>query len=365
MEGHSLNEIGHEDDASLGLIRAMHVCQPFSLPFVVKALIKLGVPDILVEAGPHVELTATEIASRIVTPSGRAPDPGNLDRLLRLLASHNFLQASLNSENHDERKYALSLAGGLQYFASNSGRSLAPFLLLFTAPTTVLPYQFLHETVLDPSVEPAVRALGMKSWEYAQKHPKELGNLIDRAMGGSSALLIPLLLEKYTGFEGLGCLVDVGGGTGETLALILSKYPHLRGINFDQPHVVAKGVRVTGIEHVGGSFLETCPQGDAVFMKWILHDWSDEECVCILKNAYQALPPHGKLVNMDVVLPEVVDSSLKSQSGYKFDVMMMTHFQGKERTLSQFRKLATDAGFLRVEIVAAVAEQALLEFHKS
>ncbi|KAL3685173.1 hypothetical protein R1sor_003195 [Riccia sorocarpa] len=360
----SVNGVSHEDDASIGIMRAMHVCQPFSLPFVVKALIKLGVPDILVEAGLDVELTATEIASRIVTPHGKAADPGNLDRQLRLLASHNLLQASENSENH-ERKYALSLAGGLQYFASNSGRSLAPMLMLSTAPLTVLPYQFLHETVLDPSVEPAVHALGMKSWEHAQKHPEELGNLLNRAMTGCSALLIPMLLEKYTGFEGLGSIVDVGGGNGESLALILSKYPHLRGINFDQPHVVAKGLQVTGMEHVGGSFLESCPQGDAVFMKWILHDWNDEECVCILKNVYQALPPDGKLVNMDVVLPEVVDPSLKTQSGFKFDVMMMTHFQGKERSLSQFRKIAADAGFKRVEIVAAVADQTLLEFHKS
>ncbi|KAL3685011.1 hypothetical protein R1sor_003033 [Riccia sorocarpa] len=361
----SVNEIGHEDDSSLGLIRAMHVCQPFSLPFVVRALIKLGVPDILVEAGPHVELTATEIASRIVTPSGRAPDPGNLDRLLRVLASHNFLHASLNSENHDEMKYALSLGGGLQYFANNNGRSLAPNLMLSTAPVSMPSFQFLHETVLDPSVEPVVQAFGMKTWEYAQKHPEELGNLVDRAMGGTSALVMPILLEKYTGFEGLGILVDVGGGTGETLALILSKYPQLRGINFDQPHVLSKGVRVTGLEHVGGSFLETCPQGDAVFMKWILHNWSDEDCVCILKNVYKALPPHGKVVNLDVVLPEVVDSSLKSQCGFKFDVMMMTYFQGKERSLSQFRKIAADAGFMRVEIVAAVAELTLLEFHKS
>ncbi|KAL3687914.1 hypothetical protein R1sor_014223 [Riccia sorocarpa] len=114
-------------------------------------------------------------------------------------------------------------SGGLQYFASHSGRSPSPFLRLFTAPMTVLPYQFLHKTVLGPSVEPAVRARSMTTREHCQKLPEEVGNLVDRAMGGSSALLIPMLLEKYTGFECLGSLVDVGGGT----------------------HVLAKGVRVT------------------------------------------------------------------------------------------------------------------------
>ncbi|KAL3690907.1 hypothetical protein R1sor_004558 [Riccia sorocarpa] len=386
-----VNEIRQEDDESMGQIRAMHICLPLALPFAVKALIELGVPDILTEGGPHVELTAAEIASRCTE---RAADPESLDRLL---ASHNFLRVSVNSENPDQRKYAFTTAGGLQYLVKNNKKSVASQLLLNLTPEFVSPFEFLRETVVDPSILPAMCAHGMKQWEVLEKQP-ELGNLFNRAMAGSAALLMSTLLEKYKGFEGLGSLVDVGGGTGETLARILSKYPQLRGLNFDQPHVVAKGVQVPGVEHVGGNFFENCPEGDAVFMKvpsanevirpsmtrkmkakyiyisngyacgllhWILHDWSDEECVSILKNIYKALPPHGKVVNLDVLVPEVVDSSLKSQYTFQFDVMMWTYFQGRERTLSQFRKIAAHAGFMRVEIVAVVADQTVLESHKS
>ncbi|KAL3688143.1 hypothetical protein R1sor_014452 [Riccia sorocarpa] len=357
----SVNEIRQEDDESMGQIRAMHLCLHMALPSAVKALIELGVPDILTEAGPHVELTAAEIASRCTE---RAADPESLDRLLRLLASHNFLRVRVNSENPDQRKYALTTAGGLQYLVKNNKKSIASQLMLSLTPEFMSPFEFLRETVVDRSILPAMRAHGMKQWEVLEKQP-ELGDLFNRAMAGSAALLMSTLLEKYKGFEGLGSLVDVGGGTGETLALILSRYPQLRGINFDQPHVVAKGVQVPGVEHVGGNFFETCPEGDAVFMRWILHDWSDEECVSILKNIYKALPPHGKVVNLEVLVPEVVDSSLKSQYAFQFDVMMWTYFQGRERTLSQFRKIAADAGFMRVEIVAVVADQTVLEFHKS
>jgi flavonol 3-O-methyltransferase/caffeic acid 3-O-methyltransferase len=42
-------------------------------------------------------------------------------------------------------------------------------------------------------------------------------------------------------------LVDVGGGTGSSLALIAAKYPHIRGINYDLPHVVAASPSYPGI----------------------------------------------------------------------------------------------------------------------
>ncbi|KAL3701670.1 hypothetical protein R1sor_019692 [Riccia sorocarpa] len=361
----SMNEIREEDDDCMGQIRALHLSHtPVVLPFAVKALIELGVPEILVDAGPHVELTAAEIASRIETPTRRAADSENLDRLLALLASHNFLRVSVDSENPDKRKYAITSAGGLKYFVKNDTKSLAPLLMVQLEPDSLLPYRYLHETVLDPSTWPTIRAFGMHYWEHSEKYP-EFAAMFNRGMAGSSSSLMSSLLEKYDGFEGLGSLVDVGGGTGETLALIVSKYPQLRGINFDQPHVVATGVRVPGIKHVGGNFFETCPQGDAVFMKWIMHDWSDEKCVSILKNVYKALPPQGKVINIDVLLPEVIDSSFKSQAGFETDVMMLTFLQGRERNLSRFRKIVTDAGFMRVEIMATVFGQTVLEFHKN
>lgn len=46
------------------------------------------------------------------------------------------------------------------------------------------------------------------------------------------------ILETYTGFEGISTLVDVGGGTGHGLKMIISKYPSIKGINFDLPQVI-------------------------------------------------------------------------------------------------------------------------------
>ncbi|KAL2645201.1 hypothetical protein R1flu_012788 [Riccia fluitans] len=364
------HKIGHQErhseksDGDIGQIHAMQISLLAALPFAVKAVIRLGVPDILNDVAPQVQLTADEIATRIAAPSGKAADPENLDRLLRLLASHNLLTTTVSGT---ERRYGLTPASGLKYLASNEGRSLASLLLLNTSPEYFSPYEFLHETVLDPSLDPLRRAYGVGVFEFIEKD-RALGSLFNKAMAGSSALVMSSLLQEYKGFEGLKSLVDVGGGTGVNLALILSKYPHLRGINFDLPHVVNKGLQVRGLEHVGGSFFESCPQGDAAFMKWILHDWSDNDCVRILKNIAKALPPDGKLINVDVLVPEelVVDTSIKSQSGFLMDVIMLTYANGgRERNLNQFRKIGLAAGFSRVEIAASLVNQTVLEFCKN
>ncbi|KAK4835147.1 hypothetical protein QYF36_005955 [Acer negundo] len=69
----------------------------------------------------------------------------------------------------------------------------------------------------------------------------------------------------------------------------------LEGINFDLPHVIEDAPSYPDVEHVGGDMFVSVPKGDAIFMKWICHDWSDEHCLKFLKNCYEALPENGKL----------------------------------------------------------------------
>jgi len=40
------------------------------------------------------------------------------------------------------------------------------------------------------------------------------------------------ILEMYTGFEVISKLVDVGGGNGQNLKMIISKCPSIKGLNF-------------------------------------------------------------------------------------------------------------------------------------
>ena len=94
----------------------------------------------------------------------------------------------------------------------------------------------LKDAILDGGI-PFNKAYGMSAFEY---HGKDLrfNTVFNNGMSNHSTITMKKILETYKGFEGLTSLVDVGGGIGATLKMIVSKYPNLKGINFDLPHVI-------------------------------------------------------------------------------------------------------------------------------
>jgi hypothetical protein len=70
-------------------------------------------------------------------------------------------------------------------------------------------------------------------------------------------MLMNKILDTYQGFKEVQELVDVGGGVGSTLNLIVSRYPHISGINFDMPHVVTDAPYYPGKSESPFSTIET------------------------------------------------------------------------------------------------------------
>jgi caffeic acid 3-O-methyltransferase len=76
---------------------------------------------------------------------------------------------------------------------------------------------------------------------------QRLGALFDHAMAQHSVILVSKMLERFQGFDGVQQLVDVGGGDGSTLGMITSRYKHIRGINYDLPHVISQAPSLPGM----------------------------------------------------------------------------------------------------------------------
>ncbi|CAI0453227.1 unnamed protein product [Linum tenue] len=133
----------------------------------------------------------------------------------------------------------------------------------------------------------------------------------------------------YTGFDGLKSLVDVGGGTGAVLSMILSKHPSIKGINFDLPHVIEDAPPLPGVQHVGGDMFASVPSGDAIFMK-------------------------------------APDSSLATKNVVHIDCIMLAHNPGgKERTQSEFESLCKGAGFKGFRVLCSAFNTYVMEFLKT
>lgn len=331
-------------------------------PMVLKAVIELDVLEIIKRAGPGAHLSPAEITAQLPTTNPGAATM--LDRMLRLLASYDMLSYSLRTlpDGRVERLYGL--APVCQFLTKNEdGVALSALSLMNQDKVLIESWYHLKDAVLDGGI-PFNKAYGMTAFEYHGTDPR-FNKVFNNGMSNHSTITMKKLLENYKGFEGVSTLVDVGGGTGATLNMIISKHPTIRGINFDLPHVIEDAPTYPGVEHVGGDMFVSVPKGDAIFMKWICHDWSDEHCLKFLKNCYAALPDHGKVIVCEYILPVAPETSHAARTVFHVDAIMLAHNPGgKERTEQEFESLAEGAGFEGFRVACSAYDTKVMEFLK-
>jgi hypothetical protein len=206
-------------------------------------------------------------------------------------------------------------------------------------------------------------AFGENCWEFFAKHP-ENAKIFNDAMSGMTAQANQALHAVYD-FAGIKKIMDVGGGHGGFITSILEKNPGMTGILFDSTQVIegAKAkVEASAIadrcEVVGGDFFQSVPAGaDAIILKWIIHDWNDQQSVAILKNCHSALPENGKLMLVEAVVPQ----SSEPHFSKFIDLNMLVMTGGRERTEEEFRKLYEDSGFKLTRVVPTESPFSVIE----
>eukprot|EP00253_Pinus_taeda_P026778 PITA_26778 len=326
------SKIVNEDEWLLGMER---------LPMAMKAAVELDVLQIIANAGKGVQLSPTQIVAHLPTTN---PDAAiTLDRILRVLASHSVLSCSVTTNENVKAERFYGLTPLCKYLVKNKdGISLAPLLLM---GQDNVPTESWYYAVLEGS-KPFTKAHGMNAFDYAAIDQR-FNRLFNRAMSETSTMLMNKILDTYEGFKDVQELVDVGGGVGATLNFIVSRYPHMSGINFDTPHVVAEAPRHPVVKHVGGDMFDSVPSGQAICTKSILDDWSDEPCRKILTNCHKASPEKGKVIVVDTILPLAAETSPHARHAFNFDLLMLTNSPGgKERTEQEFQELSDEAGFV-------------------
>lgn len=200
---------------------------------------------------------------------------------------------------------------------------------------------------------PFEHVYGGKFFDYLQDHP-DTAAMFDRAMTSASATTNAAVVEAYD-FSKLQHLVDVGGNLGAALCSILQAFPKLRGTIFDLPHVEVRArdfVREQGLadrcDFAAGSFFEVVPPGaDGYFMKHILHDWGDEDCLRILRACREAMQFDSRLLICERIVPAGNEPSSAKLADLH---MFMTNHGGKERTEAEYAELleAAELSLLRV-----------------
>jgi orsellinic acid C2-O-methyltransferase len=163
-------------------------------------------------------------------------------------------------------------------------------------------------------------------------------------------------------------VLDLGGGYGGVLAVLLASHPSMTGAVCDLAYLALPATRYlerAGVadraRFVAGDFFQSVPRGyDAYVMKFVIHDWDDESAARILTHCRAVAAPSARVILVEQVVPDVLGTSVADQAVIRTDLTMMT-VGGKERTVEEYRALLAGAGWRLEQVARASAEFSVLE----
>ena len=217
---------------------------------------------------------------------------------------------------------------------------------------------------------------GGKLWKFFEDHPpreEQFGRAMNSLEGlGGVAMVEDVPFHKFTR------VVDVGGSRGHFLYKILKNNPSMDGILFDRSPVLENAKPLWNssggafndgtqerVHMVAGDFFQTGSipvgqDGDAYLMRYILHDWGEEEVIQILSNLHSSMK--GKKTTLLIGECSIPDRDTVGvpSAMYKIDMLMMNIFGGAlERTPEMWKTLLDSAGF---EFVTIHSTRSLVHF---
>src|SRR6476620_1575120 len=313
----------------------------------IQAVAEMSLADRISDSPRDVESLATECQV----------DAGPLKRVLRLLASHGvFREERPGGFGHTELSRTLR---------SDHPNSMRGWAQMTGGPIFSAFAGLMHSLRTGAPAFPTVH--GTTPYRYFASHPDDRAAFAG-AMGDWNRQLGKSLLAACDFSDG-ELFVDVGGSFGYLLGDLLTSCPQARGILFDLPDIAdGARARIQGLgfqdrcDVVGGDFFDSVPAGgDIYLMSWILHNWSDSDCVRILRNCRRSIKWSGRLLTID----HVIRPGNAPDFGRTSDLAMLVAFGGQERTEEEFRALLAEGGFRLRSVTPLSVPVSLLESEPS
>lgn len=288
---------------------------------------RLRIADHLKDGGK----TAAELAELTETH-----EP-SLYRLLRSLASSGLLQKDndgrfsntplgdvLRSDHPQSMRAALNMMGDPEHWNSHGNMQQS-------VKTGEIAFEY---------------TFGMPVFPYFAQNPTA-AKVFDESMTSFSAAVAEAVSSAYD-FSQAKTIADIAGGHGILLSKVLQKNQQAKGVLFEQKHVLegnilAKEGVADRTELVSGDFFQEIPVvADIYLMKFIIHDWNDEQSITILSNLAKSAPKGSRLLLVETVVEE--DDNAPSLSKI-MDLNMLVMTGGKERKASEYAELFEKTGF--------------------
>ena len=307
---------------------------------------ELGVPDELAN-GP---LTAAELAQRC-----KAHEP-SLFRLMQALAALDVF-----TQTASPPRFGLTALSN--WLRSDVPNSLRDFARIRGGELCWDSWRTLYQA--SKTGECAFKlAHGAEFFEYLQQHPTD-ARLFNEGMRSLSSQVHAAVIRAYD-FSRFRTLTDVGGGSGAFVASLLNAHPGLHATLFDQASAIdlsKEVLRTRGVaercRRIAGDFFDGVPaESEAILLSRVVHDFSDQDVLRILRNCRAALPPGGKVLIVEYVVSDDEDGI----AAKLFDLHMLAYFgPARERTREEFQTLMRESGFMLRDVVRTSASIAVIE----
>ncbi|GAB1439306.1 O-methyltransferase [Providencia sp.] len=322
-------------------VRVIEKATGYMFQAALRASVKLNIAEYLKD-GPK---TSNELAKII---GGK---PKVIHKTLRILTAHGIFKIQ------DDLRFALTPEA--EFLLADHPYSLRQAVLMLTDETFWMPIHDLDKIILG---EPVFKDLfKYPFFEYWKKNV-HLSDNFDVGMSSMSRVENQYVVNTYN-FPDNIVIVDIAGGLGVLLLEVLKKNPTTKGILFDQPHVLQQTILpLLGDDSrwstYPGSFFEKCPEADIYLLKYITHDWPEDNVVEILKTIRRAMKPTSKLLLIDCI---VADDN-KPNIGNEIDLICLSLSpEGGEHTIKEFETLLNNADLKLNKIIDTPCHIHILE----
>lgn len=202
---------------------------------------------------------------------------------------------------------------------------------------------------------------GLPRFDWLARHP-DAAETFQAAMVAYGRGMNEAVAEGYD-FSAFSVVADIGGGHGRLLSAILALNPDLGGILFDLPAGISEAKKGVGgplprTTFVSGDFFQSVPAGaDVYVLKKVIHDWDDDRAATILGAVSRVLPPHGRVLVAETLVPPGNDfAPIKL-----VDLNMLAVTGGVERSVEEFRALFSRCGLALRRVIHTSAPIQVLE----
>lgn len=322
--------------------RLMQIGSLFWQSRVLYVATRLGVADIIGDT----ERSTRDIAAAL------ALDEGHLYRLLRMLGSLGIF------EETSPRRFRNNNTSS--YLRTDNPQNVRAMVLMHNSPDMTRPWmEPLEDSIRDGGV-PFEKVHGVDLFSYMDKHRK-FDLLFSRAMDAVESLTGTAFLEDFN-WGAFDRIIDVGGSKGSKAIAILESFPELNSVVFDRPQIIENAKTywqgkvsdtvLARIEFQPGNMLESLPpavsEKDLYLFFAIFHGMSDEESGKVLANLKAAM---GAQKAYALIVDAVAEEKKINPTVAAFDMQMLIGTHGRERTMSEWRRLFTGAGFEIVDVI--------------